>query len=102
MERAKVQRITAECNGHALFCLRSALDYIEATPVDEIDIRGGYLAKLTAHEKLQERRLLSELGEVDAVHFPWRQFLESDQESRSLGGFANGWTLAPQDLPVAG
>ena len=101
-ERAKVQRITAECNGHALYCLRSALDYIETTPVDEIDIRGGYLAKLTAHEKMQERSLLAELGAVDAARFEWRQFLESDQEFRSLGGFANAWTLAPQDLPVAG
>jgi hypothetical protein len=101
-ERAKVQRITAECNGHALYCLRSALDYIEATPVDEIDIRGGYLAKLTAHEKMQERLLLAELGTVNPARFEWRQFLESDQEFRSLGGFANAWTLAPQDLPVAG
>jgi anaerobic magnesium-protoporphyrin IX monomethyl ester cyclase len=101
-ERAKVQRITAECNGHALYCLRSALDYIEATPVDEIDIRGGYLAKLTAHEKMQERRLSAELCAVDAARFEWRQFLESDQEFRSLGGFANAWTLAPQDLPGAG
>jgi anaerobic magnesium-protoporphyrin IX monomethyl ester cyclase len=101
-ERAKVQRITAECNGHALYCLRSALDYIEATPVDAIDIRGGYLAKLTAHEKMQERRLITELDTVNAGRFEWRQFLESDQEFRSLGGFANAWTLAPQDLPVVG
>ncbi len=101
-ERATVQRITAECNGHALYCLRSALDYIEATPLDEIDIKGGYLAKLTTHEKTQERRLLAEVGTVDAGRFMWRQYLESDQEFRSLGGFANAWTLAPQDLPVAG
>ena len=100
-ERATVQRITAECNGHALYCLRSALDYIEATPLDEIDIKGGYLAKLTTHEKTQERRLLAEVGAVDAGRFAWRQYLESDQEFRSLGGFANAWTLAPQDLPVA-
>ena len=101
-ERATVQRITAECNGHALYCLKSALDYIEATPLDEIDIKGGYLAKLTTHEKTQEHRLLAEVGAVDAGRFAWRQYLESDQEFRSLGGFANAWTLAPQDLPVAG
>ena len=100
-EQAKLRRITAECNGHALYCLRSALDYIEGTPLDEIDIRDGYLAKLTAHEKTEERRLLAELGALDAVRFAWRQYLESDQEFRSLGGFANAWTLAPQDLPVA-
>jgi radical SAM superfamily enzyme YgiQ (UPF0313 family) len=101
-ERAKVQRITAECNGHALYCLRLALDYIEATTVEEIDIGGGYLAKLTAHEKMQERRLLAELGALDAASFQRQNFLESEREFRSLGGFANAWTLAPQDLPVAG
>ena len=100
--RATVQRITAECNGHALYCLRSALDYIEATPLDEIDIRGGFLAKLTTHEKMQERRLLAELGQSMPALRMWRQFLESDEEFRSLGGFDNAWTLAPQDLPVAG
>ena len=101
-ERAKVRRITAECNGHALYCLRSALDYIEATPLDEIDVRGGYLAKLTAHEKTQERLLMADLDTVNAARFEWRQYLESDQEFRSLGGFANAWTLAPNDLPIAG
>ena len=101
-ERAKVRRITAECNGHALYCLRSALDYIEATPLDEIDVRGGYLAKLTAHEKTQERLLMADLDTVNAARFEWRQYLESDQEFRSLGGFANAWTVAPNDLPIAG
>lgn len=101
-ERAKVRRITAECNGHALYCLRSALDYIEATPLDEIDVRGGYLAKLTAHEKTQERLLMADLDTLNAARFEWRRYLESDQEFRSLGGFANAWTLAPNDLPIAG
>jgi hypothetical protein len=57
---------------------------------------------LTAHEKTQERLLMAELDTVNAARFEWRQYLESDQEFRSLGGFANAWTLAPQDLPVAG
>jgi hypothetical protein len=98
-ERARLHRITAECNGHALYCLSSALDYIEATPVDDIDIRSGYLAKLTAHEKAQERQLMAQLG--GGLYSPladWRNF-EGDQEFRSLGGFENSWTFAPQDLP---
>jgi hypothetical protein len=45
---------------------------------------------------------LAEVGAVDGTRFAWRQYLESDQEFRSLGGFANAWTLAPQDLPVGG
>jgi anaerobic magnesium-protoporphyrin IX monomethyl ester cyclase len=100
-ERAKLQRITAECNGHAFYCLRSALDCIEATPAHEIDIRAGFLAKLTAHEKMQERLLIAELGGMHAAGAGWRQFLEGDQALRSSGGFANSWTLAEQDLPVA-
>ena len=45
---------------------------------------------------------MAELDTVNAARFEWRQYLESDQEFRSLGGFANAWTLAPQDLPIAG
>jgi len=48
-------------NGHALYSLRAALDYLEATPLARIDIDHGYLANLTAHEKSEERRLLSEV-----------------------------------------
>jgi anaerobic magnesium-protoporphyrin IX monomethyl ester cyclase len=101
-ERAKLRRITAECNGHAFYCLRSALDYIEATPAHEIDIRGGFLAKLTAHEKMQERLLTAELGGMRAAGAEWLEFLEGAQARRSFGGFENSWTLAEQDLPVAG
>jgi hypothetical protein len=98
-ERAKLHRITAECNGHALYCLKSALDYIEATPLKEIDIRGGYLARLTAHEKAEERQLMAQLGGLYSPRADWRNFFEGDQEFRPLGGFENSWTLAPQDLP---
>jgi len=101
-EGGKLQRITAECNGHALYCLRSALDYIEATPADQIDIRGGYLGKLTAHEKAQERRLTGELRSLYSAFPEWTQLLEGTEILRSFGGFDNAWTLAPQDAPAAG
>jgi anaerobic magnesium-protoporphyrin IX monomethyl ester cyclase len=101
VEGAKLQRITAECNGHALYCLRSALDYIEATPAGEIDIRGGYLAKLTAHEKMQERRMRAELVGLHPASPEWAQLLERAEILRSFGGFDNAWTLAPRDLPAA-
>jgi anaerobic magnesium-protoporphyrin IX monomethyl ester cyclase len=101
-ERAKLQRITAECNGHAFYCLRSALDYIEATPTHEIDIRGGFLAKLTTHEKMQERLLTAELGRMNAAGPEWLQFLEGAEARGSFGGFENSWTLAEQDLRAAG
>jgi radical SAM superfamily enzyme YgiQ (UPF0313 family) len=101
-EAAKLQSITAECNGHALYCLRAALDYIEATPADEIDIRGGFLAKLTAHEKMQERGVADQLRRLYSASPEWAQLLEGGEILRSFGGFDNAWTLAPQDLPVAG
>jgi hypothetical protein len=41
--RAHLHSITAQCNGHALYCLSAALDYIEAMPLEKIDIRDGYL-----------------------------------------------------------
>lgn len=28
-------------------------------------------------------------------------YAEGDREFRSLGGFENSWTLAPQDMPLA-
>jgi hypothetical protein len=84
-ERAGLHRIAAECNGHALYCLGSALDYIGATHLDDIDIRGGYLAKLTAHEKIQEKRLMAQLGGLCSPRSDWRQCFEGDQEFRSLG-----------------
>ncbi len=101
-EGAKLQRITAECNGHALYCLRSALDYIEATPADKIDIRSGYLGKLTAHEKTQERGIRAELRGLYSTSPEWEQLLGGAEFLRSFGGFDNAWTLAPQDLPASG
>jgi hypothetical protein len=88
--------------GHALYCLSAALDYIEATPLDGIEIRTGYLARLTAHELEQERRLKDEVN-----RFYWstraRQGLaETDSEAlRLLGAFESSWTLAPRDLEAA-
>jgi hypothetical protein len=101
-DRAHLHSITAQCNGHALYCLGAALDYIEATPIEKIDIKHGYLGKLTAHELSQERQLIAELSA-----FYWsaraRQGLLSpeSQELRLFGAFENSWTLAPQDLRVA-
>lgn len=102
MDRAHLHSITAQCNGHALYSLGAALDYIEATPLETIDIRHGYLGRLTAHELAQERQLTAEVSA-----FYWsaraRQGLSTPEfkELRLLGGFENSWTLAPQDLRVA-
>jgi hypothetical protein len=65
------------------------------------DIRSGYLAKLTAHEKGREKRLTARLGGLYSPRSDWRNCFEGDQKFRSLGGFENSWTLAPQDMPLA-
>ncbi len=99
-DRARLHSITAQCNGHALYCLGAALDYIEATPIDNIDIRHGYLGRLTAHELAQERQLTAEVSA-----FYWsaraRQGLATPQSPGLglLGGFENSWTLAPARSP---
>ena len=46
--------------------------------------------------------LTAELGGMHAAGAEWLQFFEGDQALRSFGGFENSWTLAEQDLPVAG
>ena len=97
-----MQRITAECNGHALYCLRAALDYIEATPVDEIDIRGGISAKLTAHEKMQERGLADRASSrLYSASPSGRQFLESDQETSIVRRLRQRLDGCASGLPVA-
>jgi hypothetical protein len=98
-DRARLQSITSRCNGHALYCLTAALDYIEATPLDRIDIRTGYLARLTAHELEQERVLKDE-----ARQFYWSTRASrgpDSKELRLLGAFENSWTVSPRDLHAA-
>ena len=101
-DRAHLHSITAQCNGHAFYCLGAALEYIEATPLEKINIRQGYLARLTAHELAQERQLLAE---VSAFYWAARArqglSIAKAQELGLYGGFENSWTLAPQDLRSA-
>lgn len=98
-EQARLQGITAQANGHALYCLRAALDHIEATPVEKIEIKRGFLASLTVHERARERELLAQASE-----FYWsvraRQGLPAPGFGHlgRIGGFENSWTVAPQDF----
>jgi anaerobic magnesium-protoporphyrin IX monomethyl ester cyclase len=101
-DRARLHSLAARCNGYALYCLTAALDFIEATPLDKIEIRSGYLARLTEHELTQERQLTAEVGQ-----YYWsaraRQGLAGpdNQALHLLGAFENSWTLAPRDLHAA-
>jgi len=96
MDRTRIHSIAAQANGHALYCLGAALDYIEATPLASIDIRSGFLAGLTAHELTQEREL-----EANLATTYWGALARQEHGStrqRVVGGFGNSWTLAEQDL----
>ncbi len=97
MERARLHALTAECNGYALYALRAALDCIEATPLEDIDIRQGFLASLTAHEREQERQLSAK---IDALYFSVRSrqpvMMPASRAAPALGGFVNTWTYAPR------
>jgi hypothetical protein len=83
-------------------CARMLIRATKRTPIEKIDIRRGYLGKLTAHELAQERQLTAE---VSAFYWSARACqglsLPQSHELRLLGGFENSWTLAPQDLRVA-
>jgi hypothetical protein len=99
-DRARLHALTAEANGHALYSLSAALDYIEETPLKLINIRDGFLARLTAHEIEQEEDLTKRLA--DAYHDARNRPGTPDPglaPMGSLGGFERSWTFAEQDLP---
>ena len=101
-ERAKLNSLTAQANGHALYCLKAALDYVEATPLEKIEINRGFLATLTAHELAQERRLLNQATELYwSVRSRQGVSTASEPTPGGTGGFENSWTVAPRDLAIA-
>jgi hypothetical protein len=97
-QRAHIHYLTAVCNRIACYTLRSAVDHIEATPLEELERNPDYLDGLTAHEKRQESRLIGEVF----------QYYESVHKDRSpipgpvMGGFENSWTFNSGDREAAG
>ena len=88
------KHLTTVCNRLAFYTLRTAVDYIEATPLSELERHRFFLAGLTRHEREEEDRLLREV-----VDFYWcvRQRRESGRhvdKIKMVGGFENSWTLA--------
>jgi radical SAM superfamily enzyme YgiQ (UPF0313 family) len=97
-DRAYVQHLTAVCNGVALYTLRTALQYIEATPLAALERDRLFLDTLTRHEHEEERRLLQQV-----VEYYWR--LRERRSSSptvgsiaTVGGFDKTWTLAESPL----
>ncbi len=93
-ERAYVQHLTAVCNGLAFYTLRTAVEYLVATPLNTLEHDRSFLQQLTRHERAEEERLLREV-----VDFYWsvRQRKASQSTATPLemvGGFEKSWTIA--------
>ncbi len=93
LDRAYAHSLSARCNGYALNTLRCALDYVERTPAERIDINRGYLANLTARELAEERKLTAQ---VLAFFVSVRQ--RSGLQPEFAESFENSWTAAPRDI----
>lgn len=93
-DRAYVQHLTAVCNGVAVYTLRTALRYIEATPLSALERDRSFLAALTQHEHDEESRLLQQVVEY---YWTLRQRRTSETTRSRLapvGGFDKAWTVA--------
>ncbi len=89
-----VQHLTAVCNGLALYTLRTAVNHIEATPMDQLQRDQTFLKQLTRHEHAEEERLLEQV-----VDFYWnmrqqRSKLTNVANLETVGAFENSWTHA--------
>src|SRR5260370_33045040 len=93
LDRAYAHSLSARCNGYALNTLRCALDYVERTPAERIDLNRGYLANLTARELAEERKLTAQ---VLAFFVSVRQ--RSGLQPEFAESFENSWTAAPRDI----
>lgn len=96
-DRSYVQHLTAVCNGLAIYTLRTALDYIEATPLSELESNPTFLKQLTLNELEEEQRLME-----NVVDFYWsvRQrpdFVSQAAGLETVGAFENTWTHAQPD-----
>ncbi|HWF78581.1 MAG TPA: radical SAM protein [Caulobacteraceae bacterium] len=99
-DAARLTSIAAQANGHALYALSAALDYVEATPLGEIRINDGFLAAVTAHEQAQEQRLLREVTEL-YCSVRAGDGAVSPRGPGGVGGFENSWTVSPADLVLS-
>jgi anaerobic magnesium-protoporphyrin IX monomethyl ester cyclase len=94
-ERRYLQHITALCNSVACFTLRTALSYLQETPLAEVQRDRSFLQVLTHYEREEERRIFEKIVDLN-----WRvrrkQHSDSDASLpyQPLGGFDKSWTIA--------
>jgi radical SAM superfamily enzyme YgiQ (UPF0313 family) len=95
-QKAYLHHLTAICNNVACYTLRCAIDHVETTPLTRLE-QDGYLDGLTAHEKCEETRLVSEV----AQYYEW---VHQDHTPipGPVGGFEKSWTFYDGDREAAG
>ena len=60
-EKAYVRYFISVCNKLAFYTLRTAIDYMEFTPLEAIERDDSFLYRLTVHERKEEEKLLREI-----------------------------------------
>jgi len=97
--KAYLHHLAAVCNGVACYSLRTAVDYIEDTPLHALQRDRSFLQQLTRFEVAEEQELMRQ---VIQLYWP---ILEKKRrgtpvlsESALVGGFENTWTLAAANV----
>ena len=94
-ERAQLQFIAATCNRVACSILRAAIDYVERTPLSELQSDGEFMRGLLEIEQQHEQQLTQE-------YIGYRQRLDAKRTASPDGGFDKSWTLWSKDRETAG
>jgi hypothetical protein len=78
-DRSLVQRLAAVCNRQACRTLATALDYVEAHPIEELQRDREFLNGLSAIERDEEHRLASELAAYRRLQGPAATRIDAGQ-----------------------
>jgi hypothetical protein len=95
LDRARLQCIAEVCNGVACRVLRSAIDWVEAHTLEELEGDREFLTGLMELEHREEQRLTEE-------YFVYRREIESRSPHKAEGGFDKTWTHWQGDREAAG
>lgn len=96
-QRAYIHHLTAVCNRIACYTLRAAVDYVEKTPLSQLERNRRYLDDLVVHEKEQEARLLTEVSQ----YYEWAH-QDFSLLPGPVGSFEKTWTFHEGDREAAG
>ena len=96
-QRAYIHYLTAVCNRVASYSLLSAINYVEATPLEELNENKRYLTGIKEHEKKQEQRILKEVSR----YYKWVH-KDFSLVTGPATTFENSWTFNDLDREATG